>query len=121
MFRDAGRVALVFAAGEDSPEHRAAIGEAMANFDQAASLRFCDAELRRLADNSIRAQVGSAYRALRERDATSILTSAHALHQAARPPQDRATLAASAALVLASVAFDSPPPDVAVFSRERKP
>ena len=32
-----------------------------------------------------------------------------------------AKLAASAALVLASVAFNSPPPDVAVFSRERKP
>ena len=121
MFRDAGRVALVVAAGDDSPQHRAAIGEAMANFDQAAALRLCDAELRRLADNSIRAQVGSAYRALRERDATSMLTSAHALHQAGRPPQDQATLAASAALVLASVAFDSPPPDVAVFSRERKP
>jgi uncharacterized membrane protein YccC len=39
MFRDASRIAQILAAGGDAPEHHAAVQEAMASFDQAATLR----------------------------------------------------------------------------------
>src|SRR5258707_6647451 len=82
MFRDASRIAQILAASGDSPEHHAAVQEAMASFDQAATLRLCEVELDRLAEG-LRAEVNAAYGALRERDSKSIIASAHALHEAA--------------------------------------
>lgn len=104
MFRDAGRVARILAAYGDAPEHRAAMEEVMANFDRAAILRLCDAELDCLANGPLRTHVDAAYSALAARDAGSMIASAHALHQA-QSAGDASATAASAALVLASAAF----------------
>ena len=120
MFRDASRIAQMLAAGGDAPRHRAAMEEVMANFDQAATLRLSGAGLDELANGSLRALVDTAYRALIERDARSILASAHALREAASP-HDPSVAAASAALVLASAAFTSASPGVAEPSAERTP
>jgi uncharacterized membrane protein YccC len=120
MFRDACRIAQMVAAAGDTAQHRAAMEEIMANFDQAATLRLCGAELDRLANSSLRALVDAAYRALIERDARSILASAHALREAASPG-DPSVTAASATLVLASAAFTSARPGVAGASAERTP
>jgi uncharacterized membrane protein YccC len=107
MFRDAGRIAQILAASGDSPEQRAAVEEAMASFEQAATLRFCEVELDRLAKGPLQTEVRSAYEALGERDSKSIIASAHALHEAASLQEIPAT-GASAALVLASVVFTLP-------------
>ena len=104
MFRDSGRIARILAADGNAPEHRAALEEVMANFDRAAVLRLCDAELDCLADGPLRTHVGAAYSALAARDARSMIASAHALHQAQSAGEVSAT-AAGAALVLASAAF----------------
>jgi uncharacterized membrane protein YccC len=104
MFRDSGRVARFLAADGNAPEQSATVEEVMANFDRAAILRLCDAELDCLANGRLRTLVGTAYGALAARDAKSMITSAHALHQAQSVGEVSAT-AASAALVLASAAF----------------
>jgi uncharacterized membrane protein YccC len=104
MFRDSGRIARILAADGNAPEHRATMEDVMANFDRAAVLRLCDAELNCLANGPLRAHVDAAYRALAARDARSMIASAHALHQAQSAGEVSAT-AASAALVLASAAF----------------
>lgn len=108
MFRDASRITQILAASGDSPEHRTVVQEAMASFDQAATLRLCEVELDRLAEG-LRAEVNAAYGALRERDSKSIIASAHALHEAASL-QDIPAAGAGAALVLASVVFTLPRP-----------
>jgi uncharacterized membrane protein YccC len=106
MFRDASRIAQILAASSDSPEHQAAVQEAMASFDQAAALRLCEVEMDRLAEG-LRMEVSAVYGALRERDSKSIIASAHALHEAASL-QGIPAAGASAALVLASVVFALP-------------
>ena len=116
MFRDASRIAQLLAASGDSPEHHAAAQEAMASFDQAATLRLCEVEMDRLADG-LRMEVGAAYGALRERDSKSIIASAHALHEAASL-QGIPAAGATAALVLASVVFTLPHPG-AEFAAEK--
>jgi uncharacterized membrane protein YccC len=107
MFRDAGRVAQLLAAGSDVPQHRPAMEEAMAIFDQAATLRLCEVELDRLAQGPLRTEVGAAYTSLVKRDPGAIVASAHALSEAASI-RDVSVADASAALVLASVTFASP-------------
>jgi uncharacterized membrane protein YccC len=104
MFRDADRVARILAADGNAPEHRATVEEVMANFDRAAVLRLCDAELNSLAIGPLRTHVGTAHSALAARDARSIIVSAHALRQAQSVGGVSAT-AASAALVLAGAVF----------------
>ena len=106
MFRDAGRVARILAADGNAPEHRATMEEVMVNFDRAAVLRLCDAELDCLANGPLRTHVSVAYSGLAARDARSMIASAHALHQAQAAGGVSAT-AASAALVLAGAAFTS--------------
>jgi hypothetical protein len=103
MFRDSGRIARILAA-DGAPEHRATMEEVMANFDRAAVLRICDAELNFPVNGPLRTHVEAAYRALAARDARSMIASAHALHQAQSAGEVSAT-AAGAALVLASAAF----------------
>jgi uncharacterized membrane protein YccC len=117
MFRDAGRVAQILAAGSDVPQHRPAMEEAMAIFDQAATLRLCEVELDRLAHGPLRIEVGAAYTSLVKRDPGAIVASAHALNEAASI-RDISVADASAALVLASVTFTSPRPS-AELSAER--
>jgi uncharacterized membrane protein YccC len=104
MFRDSDRIARILAADGNAPEHRATMEEVMANFDGAAVLRLCDAELDCLANGPHRTHVGAAYSALAERDAKSMIASAHALYQA-QSVGDVSATAASAALVLAGAAF----------------
>jgi uncharacterized membrane protein YccC len=104
IFRDSGRVARFLAADGNAREHWATVEEVMANFDRAAILRLCDAELNCLASGRLRTHVGAAYGALAARDARSIIASAHALQQA-QSVGDVSATAASAALVLASAAF----------------
>jgi uncharacterized membrane protein YccC len=117
MFRDASRIAQILVAGGDAPEHHAAVQEAMASFDQAATLRLCEHELDRLAEGPLRTEVSAAYEALRERGSKSIIASAHALHEAASL-QDIPVAGASSALVLASVVFTLPRPG-AEFAAEK--
>ena len=107
MFCDAGRVAQILAAGSDVPQHRPAMEEAMAIFDQAATLRLCEVELDRLAGGPLRTEVGAAYNSLVKRDPGAIVASAHALSEAASI-RGVSVVDASAALVLASVTFASP-------------
>lgn len=104
MFRDSGRIARFLAASGNAPELCATVEEVMAIFDRAAIIRLCDAELDCLTNGPLRAHVRAAYGALAARDARSMITSAHALHQA---QSVREVSAASAALVLASAAFTS--------------
>jgi uncharacterized membrane protein YccC len=104
MFRDSGRVARFLAVNGNTRKHCATVEEVMADFDRAAILRLCDAELNCLADGLLRTHVGVAYGALAARDARSMITSAHALHHDQSAGEVSAT-AASAALVLASAAF----------------
>jgi uncharacterized membrane protein YccC len=104
MFRDSGRVARFLAADGNAAAHCATVEKVMANFDRAAILRLCDAELNCLANGPLRTHVGAAYDALSARDARAMIASAHALHQAQSVGEVSAT-AASAALVLASGAF----------------
>ena len=118
MFRDAGRVAQILAAGGDVPQHRPAMEEAMAIFDQAATLRLCEDELDRLTEGPLRPEVGAAYMSLVNRDPGAIVASADALNEAASI-QDISVAGASAALVLASVTFTSRRPG-AEFSAETK-
>jgi hypothetical protein len=105
MFRDAGRIAKMLAASDDTtPQKLAAVEEAMACFDQAGTLRLCHVELDRLAMGPLRTEVNAAYAALVQRDARSILAAAYALREATSfrsPP----VIGASAALLLASIAF----------------
>jgi uncharacterized membrane protein YccC len=110
MFRDSDRIARFLAADTNAPEHRAAIEEVMANFDCAAVLGLCDAELNYLANGPMRAHVGAAYSALAARDARSMIASAHALREA-QSVGHVSGAAASAALVLAAAAFTSDPTD----------
>ena len=106
MFRDSSRVARILAADGNAPGHRATMEEVMANFDRAAVLRLCAAELDGLANGPLRRHVEAAYSALAARDAKSMIASAYALHQARSAGAVSAT-AASAALVLAGAAFTS--------------
>jgi hypothetical protein len=117
MFRDAGRVAQILAAGSNVPQHRPAMEEAMAIFDQAATLRLCEVELDRLAEGPLRTEIGAAYTSLVRRDPRAIVASAHALNEAASI-RDVSVAGAGAALVLASVTLASPRPG-AEFSAER--
>jgi hypothetical protein len=117
MFRDAGRVAQILAVDGNVPEHRPAMEEAMAIFDQAATLRLCEVELDRLAEGPLGTEVGAAYTSLVKRDPEAIVASAHALNEAASI-RDISVAGASAALVRASVTFASPRPG-AEFSAER--
>ncbi|MGY3586679.1 putative membrane protein YccC [Bradyrhizobium sp. USDA 4341] len=106
MFRDSGRVAQILAAGGNTPQHRSAMEEAMAIFDQAATLRLCEVELDRLAQSPLRTEVGTAYTSLVKRDPGAIVASAHALNEVASI-RDVSVAGASAALLLASVTFTS--------------
>ena len=117
MFRDAGRVAQILAVDGNVPQHRPAMEEAMAIFDQAATFRLCEVELDRLAQGPLRTEVGAAYTSLVKRDPGAIAASVHALNEAASI-RDISVAGASAALVLASVTFASPRPG-AEFSAER--
>ena len=107
MFRDASRMAQILAAGSDAPQHRPVLEEAMAIFDQAATLHLCEVELDRLTEGPLRTEVGAAYTSLVKRDPRAIVASAHALSEVASI-RDVSVADASAALVLASVAFTSP-------------
>jgi hypothetical protein len=109
MFRDAGRIARLQAVGGNTSHHGAAIEEAMAQFDQAAILRLCAAGLDGLTVSPLQTQASRAYAALLRRDAGSMLASARVLREAASS-RDPVANAASAALVLASVAFSSAEP-----------
>jgi hypothetical protein len=107
MFRDAGRIAEILVAGGSTPEYHAAVEEAMAGFDQAAALRLGQLELERLMQGPLRTEVRAAYAAIGERDPASMIAAAHALREAASR-RDVSVAGASAALVLASVAFTPP-------------
>ena len=109
MFRDAGRIAQLLAVGGNTSQHSAAIEEAMAQFDQAAILRLCAAGLDGLVKTPLQAQASTAYAALIQRKAGSMLASARVLREATSP-RDPAASAASATLVLASVVFSSAEP-----------
>jgi Fusaric acid resistance protein family len=111
MFRDAGRIAEILAVGGSTPEHQAAVEEAMARFDQAAALRLGQLELDRLMRGPLRAEAGAAHAALGRRDPASMIAAAEALRQGASLG-DVSVAGASAALVLASVAFTPPRSDV---------
>jgi uncharacterized membrane protein YccC len=120
MFRDAGRIAKMLAASDDTPQNLAAMEEAIAYFDQAATLRLCHVELDRLAMGPLHTEVNAAYAALVQRDARSILAAAHALREATsfrNPP----VIGASAALLLASVAFRPAESSVTEFLAEKAP
>jgi hypothetical protein len=106
MFRDASRISEILAAG-NTPEHQAAVEEAIASFDQAVALRLCKAELEKLTQGPLETEVGAAYAALAERDPDATLAKAHALREAAFLRGISAT-GASAALMLASVTFSTP-------------
>ncbi|MET3905700.1 putative membrane protein YccC [Bradyrhizobium sp. S3.3.6] len=118
MFRDAGRVAQILAADGNVLQHRPAMEEAMAIFDQAATLRLCEVELDRLAEGPLRLEVGAAYTSLVKRDPGAIVASTRALNEAASI-RDISVAGASAALVLASVTFTSPRPGAEVFAERR--
>ena len=107
MFRDSGRVAQILAAGGNIPQHRPAMEEAMAIFDQTATLRLCEVELDRLAKGPLWTEVSAAYTSLVKRDPGAIVASAHGLSEAASI-RDISVAGASAALLLASVTFTSP-------------
>jgi hypothetical protein len=117
MFRDTGRIARLLAVGGRASQHGAAIEEAMALFDQAALLRLCAAELDRFVTTPLQAQASTAYAALIRRDTGSMLASARALREAASSG-DPAASTASAALVLASVAFSSAEPSTEIRTKQ---
>jgi uncharacterized membrane protein YccC len=117
MFRDADRIARILAADGNAPEYRATMQEVMANFDRAAVLRLCDAELDRLAQGPLRTEVGAAYTSLVKRDLGAIVASAHALNEAASI-RNISVADAGAALTLASVTLTSSRPG-AEFSAEK--
>ncbi|QIG99508.2 FUSC family protein [Bradyrhizobium sp. 6(2017)] len=107
LFRDAGRIAEILAVGGSTPEHQAAVEEAMAAFDQAAALRLGQLELDRLMRGPLRAEARAAHAALGRRDPASMIAAAEALRQGASLG-DVTVAGASAALVLASVVFTPP-------------
>jgi uncharacterized membrane protein YccC len=107
MFRDAGRIVEILVAGGSTPEHHAAVEEAMAAFDQAAALRLGRLELDRLMQGPLRTEVRAAHAALGGRDPASMIAAAQALWEAASL-RDVSVAGASAALVLASLAFTPP-------------
>jgi uncharacterized membrane protein YccC len=106
MFRDSGRIARLLSVDSNAREYRGTVEEVMAIFDRAATLRLCEAELDYLENGPLRIQVDAARGALEARDARSMLSSAHALHQAQSAGGVSAT-SASAVLVLAGAAFAS--------------
>jgi uncharacterized membrane protein YccC len=108
MFRDAVRIGQIVAAGGTAPQHRAALEQTLACFDQAATVRLCGARLARLADVPLAPLVGEARTALVERDARRVRRAADRLRDA-RPAGDASVAAAGGALVLASVVLRAAP------------
>jgi uncharacterized membrane protein YccC len=112
MFRDAVRVAQIAQAGGADPQHRISVEEALSYFDQAASIRLCDAKLSQLADGPLASLAAEARTALADRDAHRIRASARSLHEAARGDECGAT-ATSAALLLAGAVIEAAPAQAA--------
>lgn len=104
MFRDASRIAQMISIAGDAETHQALLEEAMASFDQAGALRFCEVELNRLTPGPLGIEVDAAYAALIKRDPDAILACSNALREAASPQQISVN-GAGEALVLASAAF----------------
>jgi uncharacterized membrane protein YccC len=118
MFRDAVRVAQIAQAGGADPQHRISVEEALSYFDQAASIRLCDAKLSQLADGPLASLAAEARTALADRDAHRIRASARSLHEAARGDECGAT-ATSAALLLAGAVIEAAPAQAANAPSEK--
>jgi hypothetical protein len=102
-FRDATRIErIVTAASGASPSHGQVVDEAMYCFDQAVTLRRCNAELDRLETGPLAGRASAARRALAQRDRRVMLTAAEALRKAAAQ-HGLTTDSACAALALAGV------------------
>jgi hypothetical protein len=111
MFRDAVRVGQIAATAGTDPQRRTLVEEALSYFDQAATLRFCDAKLTQLADGPSASLAADARTSLVDRDAQRIRTIARSLREAA--PGERLANATSAALLLAGAVIEAAPAQAA--------
>ena len=103
-FRDAARIGQIVTASGGSPTNQQVVAEAMRNFDQAAALRRCRAELDRLATGPLADAARAAGAALVSRNGPTTLAAAEALRQTAS--QSHLSVGpVLAALVSTSVAF----------------
>src|SRR5262249_57799113 len=94
------------AAGGTDLQHHIAVHEALSYFDQAATVRLCDAKLTQLADGPLASLAAEARTALVDRDAQRIRASARRLREAV-PGYARLATVASAALLLASAVIEA--------------
>ena len=101
-FRDATRIERIVTSSNASPLHGHVVDEAMYCFDQAATLRRCNAELDRLETGPLAGAALAARRALVQRDRHVMLTAAEALRKNAAQ-RGLTTDSACAALALAGV------------------
>ena len=111
MFRDAVRVGQIAATTGTDPQRRTLVEESLSYFDQAATLRFCDAKLTQLADAPLASLAADARTALVDRDAQRIRAIALSLREAA--PGERLANATSAALLLAGAVIEAAPAQAA--------
>jgi hypothetical protein len=111
MFRDAVRVGQIAATAGTDPQRRTLVEEALSYFDQAATLRFCDAKLTQLVDRPLASLAAHARTALVDRDAQRIRAIARSLREAA--PGERLANATSAALLLAGAVIEAAPAQAA--------
>ncbi|MGY3496356.1 FUSC family protein [Bradyrhizobium sp. USDA 4502] len=107
VFRDASRIAQILGSGDNGSVHQAAVNEAMGGFDKAAALRLCEVELDGLPPGQLSAEVAAAYAALATRHPDAMIASASALREAGSL-RNTSVAGASAALLLASIAFAEP-------------
>lgn len=105
-FRDATRIVQILAASSAAAASQVTIDSAMACFDRTAALWRCIAELDRLAVGPLAGAASSAHATLMRRNGEEILSAAGALRHAAAQHHVPAD-SACAALVLASIAFNS--------------
>jgi len=116
LFRDASRVAQILNAGDNGAAHLVSVYEAMASFDKAAALRFCEVELDLLTPGPLESEVATAYAAIAAKHPSSMVASAAALRQAASV-SSISVAGASATLALASLMFAGTGP-IAGFGAE---
>jgi uncharacterized membrane protein YccC len=118
MFRDAVRVGQIAAAGGTDLQHHIAVRKALSYFDQAATVRVCDAKLTQLADGPLASLAAEARTALVDGDAQRIRAAARSLREAVRGDAHLAT-ATSAALLLAGAVIEAAPSHAANISTEK--
>jgi uncharacterized membrane protein YccC len=108
MFRDAVRIGQIAGAGVPSSQHRVLLEKALTLFDQAATVRLCDASLRELTDDLPAGLADRARGALVRRDVQSIRQAALDIQEAA--PEDALARATSSALQVASFVIEEKGP-----------